>query len=348
MEKKKIGLITGGGTGSELGKYFKLVCNAIAEANDLRIDIIEYPHVFKTYYDVRNLNRDEVGQIVKEDCNKLQKAYRQFHNDGCNVIFRTALNAETLYLARRQMRGIKIVPIQVGAHKITFVRDLMQGFYTQDYYNVSANEINFTGSFSVDKFNTIINYLKGNLIKFPTGEIPLWFLYKHHLFGNTIESWIKNQLPDAEVYQPDTGIDKLFHYLKKPVNDLLLVAGNEIGDILHEAIILHLGLGNKNTSYTRNIFLDKDLHGLAEYQTVHGSVDDLVGTGKLNPTAMLRVVGSMFGHHLNIPECERLVEQIIGDLKESRILTPDAGGNNTTEEVINKFISRLDEHYVKA
>lgn len=51
------------------------------------------------------------------------------------------------------------------------------------------------------------------------------------------------------------------------------------------AIVLNMpGQGAKEARCSENIYLDPDLNGLTEYQTVHGSANDIDGKGLLYPS----------------------------------------------------------------
>jgi len=75
------------------------------------------------------------------------------------------------------------------------------------------------------------------------------------------------------------------------------------------------------------------------YEPVHGSAPDIVGTGKANPYAAILSAAMMFRHSLGRPDVAGAIEQGVSVALEAHYLTPDLGGNKTTEEV-TRAVSR--------
>src|SRR5436853_5319956 len=67
------------------------------------------------------------------------------------------------------------------------------------------------------------------------------------------------------------------------------------------------------------------------FEPVHGSAPDIAGTGKANPTAMLRSVAMAFEHGLGDLEHARALEAAI-DAALVKAPTPDVGGTATSQE----------------
>jgi len=126
-----------------------------------------------------------------------------------------------------------------------------------------------------------------------------WFVYKHHLFANNFVSWISEICPQAAVLQPGAAFAKLSGGETRSSRPLLLIAGNEIGDLLQEVFTDQAGL-HRETSCARNVYLHPDVEGLVEYQTVHGSADDLAGQQRVNPLATLRAAAALFDRYLGL------------------------------------------------
>src|SRR5215203_4288438 len=75
------------------------------------------------------------------------------------------------------------------------------------------------------------------------------------------------------------------------------------------------------------------------YEPVHGSAPDIVGSGKANPYAAILSAAMMFRHSLGRPDVAGVIEQGVSVALEAHYLTPDLGGNKTTEEV-TRAVSR--------
>ncbi len=348
----KIGLIVGGGTGHELSDVFKIFIRRISDEFDLSLEIIEYRESPRTYGGIHEMASEQIKSIVKQDIANLERFYTKFYEQGGKVIFRTAINAESLYQIRKDFKAIKTIPLYCADKQMLMVRDEFQGFYTNDTYSLSDNNIQFTGSFSYKKFKTLLTYSVHEADQFLGDNYDVWVLYKHHLFSNLIEKWVKEIVPSAEVYQPDTGIHNIYKYLDNPHKNLLLVTGNEIGDIIHEPIIFKLGLGTKNTLYTRNEYIGKQLKGLTEYQTIHGSSDDLEGKNIVNPFATIRAAAAILEDTFNVNKLKGIIDQAIANARAEQFLTQDMEGQHSTTEVsdyiLNQTLALLEKSFKKA
>ena len=75
------------------------------------------------------------------------------------------------------------------------------------------------------------------------------------------------------------------------------------------------------------------------YEPVHGSAPDIAGSNKANPYAAILSAAMMFRHSLGRPDVAGAIEQGVSVALEAHYLTPDLGGNKTTEEV-TRAVSR--------
>jgi isocitrate/isopropylmalate dehydrogenase len=339
----KIGLVIGGGTGRELGEVFKQALLRITSLIKKKVQIIECKHEFKTYNQLKLIPKlSQIKEIVYEDLKALYVFYKEFYHLGGRVIFRTAINAETLYAFRRIGKAVKIIQIPVHSKTLLIVRDEMQGFYTNDEYQLGEHEIYWTSSISEENCQIIMTFALKEAKRLLQKPFDVWVTYKHHLFANLIEAWYRKAFNQVKVYQPNHVTDLLFQYIHSiNGNDLLLITGNEIGDILHEVLIYHLGIGTRNTLYSKNIYLHPDFQGLTEYQTVHGSADSLAGRGKVNPFATLRIVGAIIEEWLDEPGFSKKMDDALQQAESAGIVTPDMGGNSSTDEVVEYVLANI-------
>ncbi len=293
---KKIGIIEGKGTGSELIDVFKTVIHSFTN-----IEYIELNEQINTYWSNKNLDGNIIKKQSLKDANKLAD-FLQRHKDELCCVFRTAINAETLYYLRTRFDAIKLINIE--KENIVIVRDESQGFYSIDNYDFDQGKISFASSLSLEKFQRIIKSSCALADKrFYREKYKIWVIYKYHLFSNIIDSWIKSINPNIEIFQPDTGIVNLQSFLEQPAKtNLLVITSNEVGDVLYEFLLYMLHLGSKETSYTTNYYTK--LSNIPIYQTVHGSADDISGKDSINPTAVLKIaIKTLFVHFgINITE----------------------------------------------
>jgi 3-isopropylmalate dehydrogenase len=106
----------------------------------------------------------------------------------------------------------------------------------------------------------------------------------------------------------------------------VIVTENMFGDILSDlAAAVTGGLGMAPSASLSD-------GGPGLFEPVHGSAPDITGTGKANPTAMLRSTALLLEHGLGLPdEAAALNAAIEAALQTTK--TPDLGGSATTAEL---------------
>jgi tartrate dehydrogenase/decarboxylase/D-malate dehydrogenase len=338
-----LGLIVGSGTGRELADVFTRCVNRIAELIGKKVEVVECGHVFKSYHSLLGLTDARIEEAVREDIVRLGDFYRKLYRSGGRAVFRTAINAETLYRFRGIGKAVKTVYIPLQRKSLLFIRDEAQGFYTNDSWESDGAALRFCGSFSRNDFRDIAGFALGEANRVLRTPYDIWLVYKHHLFANLIESWTQDLFGHAEFFQPNHATDLLFQYLRGDEGrDLLLLMGNEAGDILHEVLIFNLGLGTRNTLHARNVYLHPDLAGLVEYQTVHGSADGIGGQGVVNPLATLRALGAFVEEQLHEAGFSALMEQAIEGAKRSGVVGCDAGGQSSTAQIADAVLAEVE------
>lgn len=331
----KIGLITSGGTGPELARVFRLAAHEFARIQGEPVDIVECPHTFRSFTELRGLTAAECAAIVVRDLQELALFYRSFYSAGGRLIFRTAVNAETLYALRRLLEAIKISDTSLDGRRVTFVRDQHQGFYACDSWRDGEDAIDFRGSFHKEKLRRIYDYAAAESRAWLGVDAETWFVYKHHLFANSFVSWIAEICPQAALLQPGMAFAKLSGPAAgESARPLLLIAGNEIGDMLQEVFIGQ----HRETSCARNVYLHPDVAGLAEYQTVHGSADDLAGQQRVNPLATLRAAAAIFDGPLGLTGIGGAMEKAIAAGFDSGLLHSVTRMARPTDETAARII----------
>ena len=114
----------------------------------------------------------------------------------------------------------------------------------------------------------------------------------------------------------------------------VLVAPNLYGDIISDLIAgLVGGLG-----LVPGANLGKDV---AIFEAVHGSAPDIAGKGIADPIAML-MSACMMLDHIGQGEVGDKIRASIRKVLENKIdVTPDLGGNGTTESITKAIINNL-------
>jgi tartrate dehydrogenase/decarboxylase / D-malate dehydrogenase len=119
--------------------------------------------------------------------------------------------------------------------------------------------------------------------------------YKFHLLDGALDQWVAQASArhrvDIRLFQPDTVNRNLIAHGLSPRT--VIIAGNEWADIMHVVLLDRFGFERQENRYTENVQLHPDVAGLVEYQTVHGSADDLEGRDLVNPVATVRAAAAI-------------------------------------------------------
>ena len=163
-------------------------------------------------------------------------------------------------------------------------------------------------------------------------------VYKFHLFDGVFSAWALEWSEQFGIpvtfIQPDTANRNLIASGGVRGRQVV-IAGNEWADIMHVILLDIFGQGSQEARCTENVYLHPDLKGLKEFQTVHGSADDIEGLGKVNPTATLRAAAAILERHAHCKGAVGAMEHSLDALKQQGILTADQNGNSSTSEVVD-------------
>jgi 3-isopropylmalate dehydrogenase len=84
-----------------------------------------------------------------------------------------------------------------------------------------------------------------------------------------------------------------------------------------------------------------DAGAAAIYEPVHGSAPDLTDLGMANPIGAILSVAMMFEFSFHQPAVARAIEQAVDRTVQHGTLTPDLGGQATTEQVTEQVLTHL-------
>jgi len=134
---------------------------------------------------------------------------------------------------------------------------------------------------------------------------------------------------------PDTRTDQYHidiltaHFVRHPDWFDVVVGSNLFGDILSDlgpAVVGSIGIAP-----SANLNPEKEFPSM--FEPVHGSAPDIAGKGIANPIGQI-LSGAMMLQHLGASEAANAVENAIAEvLAQSKVRTPDIGGNASTEEL---------------
>lgn len=352
-ERPVIGIIEGGGTGPELVEVFKKVITTIYKRETGKdVKFLSFKELFgynpKTFWELKKDYYTKPYSFIRKICERDVKNILKFDDILLSQkglgLFRTAINAETLYYLRKKAKTIKVVPLKIKKEDkeidVLFIRDQIQGYYTTEKIKTKKRRLEITSIFSEDLFEIILNFVKQKAKELSFENSIILFLYKFHLMGIELQKMIDSAMKKSKlknkylVMQPDSGIHFLLQDIwTKNLDKVIVICGNEIGDTLLETLIHYYGLGTKETFFTSNFVLEKK--GLEALQTMHGSADDIAGKGIVNPIATLKLSAYALEKWLKIPGAIEKMEKIISKAIKTKNITPDMGGDKKTMEVVD-------------
>jgi isocitrate/isopropylmalate dehydrogenase len=336
----KVGLATGEGTGRELADVFEAVIREIAHRYGVRIGIDRSPRIYHSYHSLCGESDDDAERIAQltEDNAAHYEDFRRLSDSGVPAVFRTALNAQSLYLVRQRLHSVKVEHLVARDLEILLIRDQAQGFYTGDNSHDLASALVVRRCvFSQSLISAIVAFAIAVARRTWSrdGIDRVILAYKSHLLDGCLSSWVRqcaqeHNMP-LDLYQPDTANR---HQLRDGIRGRALIIGaKEWADIMHIVLLDCFGLGSLKCRFTRNVYLHPSLEGLVEYQTVHGSADDLAGKRQVNPMATLPAAAAIMERHAGCRGLEAAMDLDLQRASALGIKTFDLGGATSTDEL---------------
>lgn len=128
----RVGYTVGRGTGKELADVFERVMLRLSTLYSIPIELHASPRVYHSYFSLLKDYDDpkEVEEETLQDALHYEKYCRGQAAQGTRVTFRTAINAQSLYLVRQHLQAVKVECFDQGVNSLLLVRDQSQGFYT--------------------------------------------------------------------------------------------------------------------------------------------------------------------------------------------------------------------------
>ncbi|KAI9476068.1 MAG: hypothetical protein EXX96DRAFT_575658 [Benjaminiella poitrasii] len=136
---------------------------------------------------------------------------------------------------------------------------------------------------------------------------------------------------DMEEQLVDSMVYRMF---REPEEFDVVVAPNLYGDILSDGAAALVGsLGLVPSANVGDHFVMGE--------PVHGSAPDIAGKGIANPIASIRSAGMLLEHMGYTSQALKIYDAVDQVLAAGQILTPDLGGNSTTEQVTEAVLKNL-------
>lgn len=355
-----VGLAVGRGTGAEVAAVFERVLDRFARLYGRVVTVERAPRTYHSYASLKDEVRlggdrvpeggdegaiEEIRRLTRLDAVHYEQFVRARAAAGTRVIFRTAINAQTLYLVRQRLQAVKVDALDAAGARMLLVRDQAQGFYTGDNEHLPGRVRRVT-EFSREITQKVLHHaLDRAREEWPDeGPARIVMAYKFHLLDGALDAWAaafaERHGLDVQVFQPDTVNRNLITH--GPADRTVLVAGNEWADIMHVVLLDRFGAGRQEEHCTRNIHLHPDAGGLVEYQTVHGSADDLEGRDLVNPVATVRAAAAVAERYADCGGAVAAAERALGRVREAGVRTPDLGGRHSTTAVVDAVLGALE------
>ncbi|EZF34690.1 homoisocitrate dehydrogenase [Trichophyton mentagrophytes] len=348
----RVGVAIGHGTGPELAAVFENVLRELASRYSLRIEFVRSDRIYHSYNSLplSDGSQNAILDICDETVNDITH-YQQFcereASRGLKVIFRTAISAQSLYAVRQQLEAVKVECFDRGTSSLLVIRDQAQGFYTgTNKLESDQKSVSRVCEFRKEVFQHILAFsLERAREKWGhdlRGIKTIFLVYKFHLFDGLLLSWAKELTEEfgikVEFIQPDTMNRNMIAF---GVNRCLMVAGNEYADIMQTIFLERFNMRVQETSCSENVYLKPVLNRLSEYQTTHGSADDITGKGIVNPSATIRAAAAILERFGGCTGIDAEVDETLNILQQNKSVTPDQGGNLTTNAFVDLFLQTL-------
>ena len=346
----RVGVAIGQGTGMELAEVFERVLANIASYYSLEVQFNRSSRIYHSYSSLFSAGDDYqhiYGETMKDAAD-----YESFCTEealrGTCAIFRTAITAQSLYMVRQHLEAVKVeyFSLRQGSATVLLVRDQAQGFYTgSNKYDAINETLARTCQFSKRLTSRIVSYSLRRAYEM-WGENAIdcvTMVYKHHLFDGIFDVWAKDLSDEHDIgikfIQPDTMNRNLLAFGVQ--GHQLVIASNEYADIMQAVFLDTFDQGVQETSCAENVYLHPEMHDLSEYQTVHGSADDLMGKAKVNPSATMKAAAAILERHGSCSGVEKAMNRAIETLLRQNNATPDQGGCMTTSEFVDATLADL-------
>ena len=347
----RVGLAVGQGTGPELADVFTRVVNLIAQRYQIRIKLNRSSRIYHSYHSLFSVGNghETICRNTAQDALHYEEFCKRQFALGTRVIFRTAFTAQSLYLVREHLEAIKVETFSNTEANVILVRDQAQGFYTgSNEYVAEKGAVSRICKFDKEVTNRILRYSLGRARKAWGKDIAIGsvtMVYKHHLFDGVMDAWATEWTHTYGVkiqyVQPDTMNRNLLRSGFKGYS--LIIAGSEYADIMEVVFLDWFKQGVQETTYSENVYLSPMVYGLAEYQTVHGSADDLTNKGIVNPTATIRAAAAILENIGCCSGAKDAMDHAIDISARQNAVTVDQGGDTSTAKFVDAVLDRFSE-----
>ena len=128
----RVGYTVGRGTGKELADIFERVMTQLSTCYSAPIELYRSSRVYHSYFSLLDdySNQTTIEEETLQDVLHYEDFCKTQAALGTRVTFKTAINAQSLYLVRQHLQAVKVDCFNQGENSLLLVRDQSQGFYT--------------------------------------------------------------------------------------------------------------------------------------------------------------------------------------------------------------------------
>ena len=161
------------------------------------------------------------------------------------------------------------------------------------------------------------------------------------LWRQVVENIGRSEYPDVELellYADNAA----YQLMQQPAHFDVILGDNLFGDLFSDLAGTITGsLGMLPSASLPGLTRTADAGAAAIYEPVHGSAPDLTDLGMANPIGAILSVAMMFEFSFHQPAVARAIEQAVDRTVQHGTLTPDLGGQATTEQVTEQVLTHL-------
>ncbi len=355
MKTYKIAVVPGDGIGKEIVPAGWRVLQTVAEKYGFTLDGTEFPFGAGYYKQTGEfMPADGIETLKKFDAIYFGAVGLPDVDDTLPAMLytfkvRTELQQYVNYRPVKLLAGT-VSPLRYKAHKdIDFVviRENNEGEFVQNgkilYKDLPfglATETNVFTRAGIERVAHFSFQLARKRRKKLTNVTKSNTLIHTLAYWDYVIAEVAAQYPDVEYQKMYVDNAAASFVLRPEVFDVILTT-NMIGDILSDlggAIMGSLGFGPSG-----NINPEKNFPSM--FEPIHGSAPDIAGKGIANPIGQIWS-GAVMLEHLGEVEAAQAIVNGIEATTKAGILTGDAGGNATTQQIADSVIKCIQEAQV--
>ncbi|MEW2913259.1 3-isopropylmalate dehydrogenase [Leisingera sp. JC11] len=166
--------------------------------------------------------------------------------------------------------------------------------------------------------------------------------------SNVMESYKlwREVVTEVARHYPDVAFENMFadncayQLMMRPHDFDVVIGCNQLGDVLSDLTAVYAGSLGMLPSACLSANPDGEpVFGL--YESTAGSAPDIAGQGIANPIGTILSIGMMFTYSLGLPAAGKQVEEAVGEVLQSGVMTPDLGGAATSAAMTDAILERL-------